>query len=228
MKRASMHFPAEEDPTPRRVLRSQGFVEEVFDIIRGDIMSLRVPPNARISIDHLARELGVSQTPIREALSMLEAIGLVSRRHYAGYWSAPQLTRAQLDDLYAVRLLLEPYAARAAAERMHDTDLAMLADLVAAMDPAGGTDRFADHDAEMHDLIAAGSGNEIIRESLARLHTHLHIFRLRSHNEVTAEAHQEHVALAEALRNRDGAAAEAAMRHHVERSYARLKAFAEG
>ena len=59
----------------RRLKRSQGFVEEVFGVIRADIMSLRIPPDTRISIDSLARELGVSQTPIREALSMLEATG---------------------------------------------------------------------------------------------------------------------------------------------------------
>ncbi len=49
----------------RRVKRSSGFVEEVFEIIRADLMSLRIPPDSRISIDNLARELGVSQTPIR-------------------------------------------------------------------------------------------------------------------------------------------------------------------
>src|SRR3954454_14271282 len=101
-----------------RLKRSQGFVEEVFELIRADIMSLRIPPDTRISIDSLARELGVSQTPIREALSMLEAIGLVTKRHFVGYCSAPQLNRKQLDELYEVRLLIEPYAARCAAQRM--------------------------------------------------------------------------------------------------------------
>ncbi|MEI9851553.1 MAG: GntR family transcriptional regulator [Sphingomonas sp.] len=220
---------AEETPQ-RRLQRSQGFVEEVFDIIRADIMALRIPPDTKISIDSLARELGVSQTPIREALSMLEAIGLVSKRHYVGYWSAPQLTRRQVDDLYEARLLLEPHAARSAAQRMTDRELAALGGLTAAMDPGSSPtsyDRFADQDAELHDRIAAGSGNAIIQQSLARLHSHLHIFRLRSNSEVAAEAHLEHAALARALMRRDGDAAEAAMRHHIERSYDRLAAFAQ-
>src|SRR5882724_3390668 len=113
-------------PAERRLKRSQGFVEEVFGVIRADIMSLRIPPDARISIDRLARELGVSQTPIREALSMLEAIGLVTKRHFVGYCSAPQLNRKQLDELYEVRLLIEPYAARCAAKRMSDADIKQL------------------------------------------------------------------------------------------------------
>src|SRR5690606_1826112 len=98
-----------------RVLRrTQGIVEEVYELIRADIMSLRIPPESRISIDELARQLGVSQTPIREALSRLEATGLVTKRHFVGYCCAPQLNRQQLDQLYEMRLLLEPLAPRCA------------------------------------------------------------------------------------------------------------------
>ena len=212
-------------PGPRRVKRSPGFVEEVFQIIRADIMSLRIPPDARISIDQLARELDVSQTPIREALSMLEATGLVTKRHFVGYCSAPQLTRKQLDELYEVRLLIEPYGARCAAERMPESDLEKLRKHAHGMEP-GATrtsyNRFADEDSELHDMIAAGSGNPLIRESLARLHTHLHIFRLRFHSEVTEEAYAEHAKLVDALVRRNAAKAEAAMRAHIEKSYKRL------
>jgi DNA-binding GntR family transcriptional regulator len=215
----------------RQLQRAPGYVEEIFDIIRGDIMALRIPPDTRISINKLARELGVSQTPIREALSMLEAIGLVSKQNFVGYRSSPQLTRKQVDDLYEVRLLLEPYAARCAAERMSDEDLAVLADLAVQMDPARyptSYGDFADRDSELHDMIAAASGNSIIQESLSRLHSHFHIFRLRSHSDVTTEAHGEHARLIEAIRSREGEAAEAAMRAHIERSYARLKTLDHG
>jgi len=214
-----------------RIKRAPGFVDEVFALIRADIMSLRIPPDTRISIDSLARELGVSQTPIREALSMLEAIGLVTKRHYAGYCSAPQLNRRQLDELYEMRLLMEPFAARCAAERMGDADLEALRLLAISMEP-GETrtsyDRFADQDSELHDMIARGSGNSIVEESLSRLHTHLHIFRLRFHSEVTTEAYAEHERLVTALVARDASGAEAAMRAHIERSYKRLTPFTQG
>jgi len=214
-----------------RLKRSQGFVEEVFQLIRADLMSLRIPPDTRISIDSLARELGVSQTPIREALSMLEAIGLVTRKHFVGYCSAPQLNRRQLDELYEVRLLIEPYAARCAAERMTDDDIRTLCDLAHGMEP-GETrtsyDRFADQDSQLHDMIAQGSGNCLIQDSLARLHSHLHIFRLRFHSEVTTEAYAEHAQLVEALAERRPADAEAAMRAHIQKSYQRLAPYAQG
>jgi DNA-binding GntR family transcriptional regulator len=212
-----------------RIKRSPGYVEEVFEVIRADIMSLAIPPDTRISIDDLARRLGVSQTPIREALSMLEAIGLVTKRHFAGYCSAPQLNRRQLDQLYEARLLIEPFAARRAAEQMDDTAVAELVALADAMTPGESRqsyDKFADQDSELHDLIAAGSGNPIIRETLSRLHSHLHIFRLRFHSEVTTEAVNEHADLIAALTSRDPDAAEKAMREHIQRSYARVVPFA--
>jgi DNA-binding GntR family transcriptional regulator len=209
----------------RQVTRSHGLVEEVYKIIRADIMSLRIPPDARISIDSLARELGVSQTPVREALSMLEATGLVTKRHFVGYCSAPQLSRSQLDELYEVRLLVEPFAARCAALRLSDGDLARIRRHAQGMAPGGSRpsyDRFADQDSELHDMIAAGSGNDLIRDSLSRLHSHLHIFRLCFHTKVTREAHAEHTRLVDALARRDADAAESAMRAHIEKSYQRL------
>ncbi len=213
----------------RPIRRDQGFAEEVSHILRGDILSLRIPPDTRMSIDSLARELGVSQTPIREALRQLEVMGLVTKRHYAGYHSAPKLTRRQIDELYEVRLQLEPYAARLAAERMSAAQLQQVRQLVAEMQPGfthPSFGRFAEQDGELHDLIAEGSGNRIIREMLARLHLHFHIFRLRYHSEVTTEAMTEHDKLIAAFAARDGAAAEIAMREHIERSYARLAPFA--
>jgi DNA-binding GntR family transcriptional regulator len=159
----------------------------------------------------------------------LEAIGLVTKRHFVGYCSAPQLNRAQLDELYEVRLLIEPYAARCAATRMTSAQLdevQMLATAMAPGDSRQSYDMFADQDSELHDLIAVGSRNSLIRETLGRLHSHLHIFRLRFHSEVATEAVTEHAKLVAALLARDGVGAEAAMREHIERSYARVSPFA--
>jgi DNA-binding GntR family transcriptional regulator len=124
------------DSARKRIKRTQGFVEEVFEIIRADIMALRIPPDTRIPIGNLVRELGVSQTPIREALSMLEALGLVTKKQFVGYCTAPKLTRKEFEQLYEMRLLLEPYAARCAAERMETRELEEVCELAKAMEPA--------------------------------------------------------------------------------------------
>jgi DNA-binding GntR family transcriptional regulator len=217
--------PSARPATRRSIRRETGVAEEVFDILRGDIMSLRIPPDTRMSIDNLARELGVSQTPIREAMRQLEAMGLVTKRHFVGYCSAPQLTRRQFDELFEMRLQLEPYAARCAATRMDEQMLAQVRALAERMRPGESPPsytHFAEADAELHDLVAAGSANRIIRETLSRLHLHFHIFRLRFHSNLITDVVMEHDALVAALIARDGEAAERAMREHIERSYRRF------
>ena len=92
---------------------------------------------------------------------------------------------------------------------------------------AGRTERlsysgFARFDADFHDQIMEVAGNELIRDTLAHLHTHFHIFRLMFHARVTEEALTEHEALLAALASGDAAGAEQAMRGHVERSRQRL------
>jgi DNA-binding GntR family transcriptional regulator len=219
----------ESRPASRgQINRPSGLVENVYNRIREDIMSLQIPPNARISVDNLVRELGVSQTPIREALSMLEANGLVTKQRFIGYCAAPTLNRKQFEDLYEIRLLVEPYGARRAAEKLNDPDLIELCGLALQMSPdranesRAAYDLFADQDSQFHTLIAHGSGNELIAESLSRLHTHLHIFRLRFHPEITNEAFAEHALITRALQRRNPDDAEAAMRSHIQKSYTRL------
>ena len=207
----------------KTILRPPGLAEEVYRRIRADIMSLRLPPDTRVSVDSLARELGVSQTPIREALSMLEANGLVSKRHFAGYATSPRMDRAQLDELFEFRLLVEPHAARKAAESMRDADM----DALVSGETAASHDAFADMDTEFHKLIAQGARNHLIADSLSRLHIHVHIFRSCFRSEIAEEAVHEHADIIDALRSHQGPTAEAAMRRHIERSYRRLRDFIE-
>ncbi|HVV28527.1 MAG TPA: GntR family transcriptional regulator [Rhizomicrobium sp.] len=209
------------DMAERQIARPSGLAEEVYRRIRADIMSLKLPPDSRVSVDSLARELGVSQTPIREALSMLEANGLVSKKHFAGYQTAPRMDRAQLDALFEFRLLIEPHAARKAAGAMAEADMALLES--GARAPSH--DAFADMDTAFHKMIAEGAGNPLIADSLARLHIHIHIFRSCFKSEIAKEAVHEHDDVIAAIRSRDGDAAEAAMRRHIERSYGRLRDF---
>lgn len=215
-------------PSRKGRIKRQGLVEEVYHLIRADIMSLRIPPDSRILVDSLVRDLGVSQTPIREALSMLEGVGLVGKKHFVGYCTAPTLNRQQFDELYEMRLLIEPAAASYAATRMSDADLAGLSKHAAAMQPRAGRnsyDLFPDQDSEFHHRVASGSGNMLIGEALGRLHTHMHIFRLRFHSQIVFDAANEHDDVVKALQQRDADAARLAMRDHIQKSYDRLVRF---
>lgn len=220
-------------PLVSPIRRPAGLVDEVYNRVRADIMSLKIAPDTRITIESLARSLGVSQTPIREALSMLEAKGLVTKQHLIGYCTAPILNRAQFEEIHEIRLLVEPYAARRAATKMSDEAVAELGALLAKMRPNKDTesrstyDRFAEMDAEFHERIAQATGNALIADSLARMHIHLHIFRLCYAHSITANAHDEHEELYAAIAARDENAAEETMRAHILRSHARFSQFAK-
>src|ERR1700742_5044635 len=103
------NFGAEVASAPSQaVQRPNSLANEVYENIYAQLMALRIAPGARITVDNLVRELNVSQTPIREALGRLEGEGLVVKTHLVGYSAAPQITKRQFDELYSLRLLLEP------------------------------------------------------------------------------------------------------------------------
>lgn len=210
------------------IQRNAGLAEEVYEAILARLMALKIPPGSRITVDNLVRELAVSQTPIREALGRLEGEGLVVKTHLVGYSAAPQITRTRFNELYELRLLLEPDAASRAAAVMTEEALAELTEAAGVMSREGGADdrarysQFARQDALFHDRILEVAGNALIRETLAHQHTHFHIFRLMFHARVTEEALDEHAAILAAFAARDPEAARLAMRLHVERSRDRL------
>ncbi|HEY3147953.1 MAG TPA: GntR family transcriptional regulator [Dongiaceae bacterium] len=210
------------------VQRQKGLAEEVYEAIFNKLMSLEIAPGARVTMDGLVRELEVSHTPIREALGRLEGEGLVVKTHLVGYSAAPQITRRRFDELYELRLLLEPVAAHRAAQRVSADRMRKLRETAERMRKLGGRRErssysgFARFDADFHDQIMEIAGNELIRDTLAHLHTHFHIFRLMFHTRVTEEALTEHEALLAALSSGDALGAERAMREHIEHSRQRL------
>ncbi len=119
-----------------------------------------------------------------------------------------------------LRQLIEPYAAARAAESMNDETLRQLSAMEEEMDrikteTGVAYARFAEADAMLHSLVATGSGNHLIAETIERLHMHLHIFRFLFNTNAPQEAAQEHAEIIHALLARDPAAAETAMRVHL-------------
>lgn len=203
--------------------------DEVYNTIYAQLMSQAIMPGSRISIDNLAREMGVSQTPIREALSRLEAQGLVVKTHLIGFSATTQMDRGRFDQLYELRFLLEPFAARKAASMITDEQFAALERLSEEMAGTGqgkvSYSEFARLDGQFHDLVAQASGNDLVQETLANLHIHMHLFRLFHHQQAASTANMEHADLLAALRARDADRAEGAMRAHIQQSYERFNTF---
>lgn len=195
---------------PRQVL-----ADEVYSRLSVLIISGRIAPDTRINIEDVARTLGVSPTPVREALARLESDELVEKLALKGYRTTPLLAPDQVVELYDLRMLLEPPTARRAAGRVDDVAADRLrAELEAGREAAGDSTLSSQHDVRMHDLIFDVAGNQTARRAFERLHAHLHIYRLTFGIALGATI-EEHEAIVDALIRGDEDAAEAAMIAHL-------------
>lgn len=213
-------------PVLARIAKRQPLKKDVHDVLVDMIMNHAVGPGTRITIDALSRSLGVSPTPIREALAHMESEGLVVKEPHRSYTVAPLIGLDDLRSLIEFRLVVEPAAAAAAAARA-TREQAQALRVFARSGGAGDHDVRANrldmvYDATFHDRIAELGGNPWLRESLARLRSHLHMYRLYHHAGQAAATKPEHVAIARAIADRDPDAAAEAMRVHLQTAMERI------
>jgi DNA-binding GntR family transcriptional regulator len=206
----------------------QVLADGVYEQIRALIMNDGIEPGARVNIDEIARELGVSGTPVREALARLESEELVSRLPLRGYRVTELLNRKEVDDMYALRLLLEPPSAARAASAMSDSHVALLEAELATCPSAPIEDAYSDykaltaHDARLHELILHLAGNVAVEQAFARTHCHLHFFRLNYNQPFGEQTISEHRVIVDALTAGNAAAARKAMTGPLEVARDRL------
>ena len=119
-----MHFAA-NNMTLTPVLNPATLVEQVVESLRKAIVTGTLPPGHRLSVPEIARRLGVSHTPAREAMLVLERDGLIANRPRFGA-EVVRYGDADLNEMLDLREALDGMAARRAAERMSSTDKAAL------------------------------------------------------------------------------------------------------
>ena len=214
------------------ISRGKVAVTDVYASMRASILEGEIAPGTRINIAAVARSLGVSQTPVREVLQRLEGDNLVVYNPGRGYSTTPLLGLPELRSLFEFRLLVEPWAARAAAvDRLANPAAALERELASFRDTMkAAKDLRQDlvaHDTRFHDTILAASGNPVVRHAFAQTHCHLHTFRLYPADVDGAITVAEHSAVREAIEACDPEQAEAAMTMHIRNSFDRFaQAFA--
>jgi DNA-binding GntR family transcriptional regulator len=201
---------------------------EAYRALRSAILDRRFRPGAKLVVRVLAEDLGLSPTPIKEALAALEREGLVVAVPHRGY-QMPRITQQDAEELYALREVVEGLAAGLAAQRASERLTAQLDRLLArqrACAKAGDVERYGDLDLAFHRCLreAAGSGRLARAAELFDGQIRMLISTsAKLPGRLTASL-REHVAIARAVTGRDAAAAEAAMRHHVRQAGIALKA----
>jgi DNA-binding GntR family transcriptional regulator len=205
--------------------------EFVCQTLRQAILSCELRPGERLVIDDLARRLLVSIIPVREALQVLQAEGLVLAVPHVGATVAP-VSRESILDVFTVLEGLEVVATRLVAERGSEEALATLARLVAAMDVAverGRLEEWADLNTRFHQAISAASGLPMLQEMTGRVLGRWDRVRRYYFNGVLShrvtQAQQEHREILAALESRDLPRLEALVRAHNQRALGAYMSF---
>ncbi|WP_460772983.1 GntR family transcriptional regulator [Microbacterium sp. GXF7504] len=202
--------------TPRRM------TDEVTRILHDRIVRGELPPGTKLDLVTLAEELGVSRTPLREAVLRLEASGLVVRQPYRGAVVAG-VDVQRLEEVTALRIDLEGRAALLAVPRLADATIDAMVEVLDDIEAKQHDDDFSpvgfnELNATFHDLLYAAAGAPQLLRLINTLSAEAD--RIRLHFDLRSPlAEQFHRDIVEACRRRDADAAALATRQHILESF---------
>ena len=208
--------------------------EKIYTHLRKKLLAGELPPGARLDYKKISSEMGVSTTPVREAMGKLASEGLVELVPRAGA-IVRKLGAQEAVQLYGVREAIETYAAAKAAEKMSNARLQQLNDHLGKMRSlitrtfAAGTSlmtgenlsEFLQADLSFHMTIIEAAGNPRLTKLAGDSHIHSRIFgveRFGHNRELLEEADQIHRAIFDALEKRDAKIASNLVAEHIQRS----------
>ncbi len=192
----------------------------VFHTLRQSILTGELKPGERLMEIHLADKLGVSRTPIREAIRKLELEGLVTMIPRRGAEVA-QITEKNLKDVLEVRRALDALAVELACDRIREEQLEKLkaaCDHFEEETRKGNANQVAQADVALHDIILEAGGNDKLIQMISNLSQQMYRYRLEY---VKDESHYaqlilEHRRIYEAIRLRDKEGGARAMKEHID------------
>lgn len=207
-----------KSPSMRRkpLERHQTLRERILETIREAILNGTLQPGEKVSEPDLAERFGISRTPIREALRQLESEGYLEVIPRRGAIVAA-LSEKDVEEYYAIKSILESYAARIAAERMTAKDIERLEHLNNRLEQlamAGDVKTFFRVHGEYHEMFVRAAGNDRLSELIGQLGLKFNRMKMAAlavpgRMEISV---QEHKKIIEALRLRNGDIADAMVR----------------
>ena len=203
---------------------------EVAATLRDRICAGELAPGAFLDEWALVEDLKISRTPLREALKVLTAEGIVRHEPRRGCF-VNQVTEQDLDDIFPVLALLEGRCAYEAAHRASDADvqaLQTLHDRLNTLAAAGRIPEYYEVNFTIHEAIILLASNRWLAQSIADLRKIVKLARLQQLHAPgrLAQSLSEHMAVFAAIKARDGDGAEAAMRTHLTRQRVALRELA--
>jgi DNA-binding GntR family transcriptional regulator len=192
----------------------------IYRSLRQMIAAGELVTGSRLDERAIAERLGVSRTPLREAIAKLAKEGLIEQRPYRGNF-VRAFTPKQVNDLYETRMVLEGLATRRAVANLTDEGLAELTETLDVIRQAltdGDIAAYSAADQRFHTTIARLSGNETVIESLERLRAQVQVVRLAANQDpdLVERTARERPEILAALRDRDADRAARLMEEHID------------
>jgi DNA-binding GntR family transcriptional regulator len=193
----------------------------VARVLREEILRGLMPPGARIGQEEIAARLGVSRVPVREALRILEADGLVTLVANTGAWVA-QLSLDECEEIYQIRERVEPLLLRYAAPHLGEEELRGLEELAVRMEASADLEEFLRLDREFHLLSYSTAETGVLADLVHRLWNTTQHYRRAFSISVDGRSrrvvHDEHHMIIAALRDGDVEGAERVLEGHIRRT----------
>ncbi len=193
---------------------------DVFEYLKNAIIDQTIEPGERLVESKIADMLGISRTPLREALHKLEREDWIEKIPSGGF-RVVTLTQEDIEQTFGIRSVLEAYAARLAAENCRDKDLVPLEkkmkEYQTCLEKNKDRDKLQKINTEFHDLLYALSKSPKLIKMINQLRAQISRFRqiILKQDEFAQTSNDDHVNMLEAIRNRDGKAVEQLVRDHI-------------
>ncbi|MGJ8455390.1 GntR family transcriptional regulator [Pseudothermotoga sp. U03pept] len=203
-----------------RTIEKRSLREEIIEKVKEYILKGHYAPGERIVIDSLAKNLGVSVTPVREALHYLAARGLLRVEPHKGF-TVKKWDRREIEDLLLLRMYLEKLAVKLFIERAKEQDFVSLNQIIEKMQAAsktGSLEEMIKLNSQFHAAIVKGSGNEELCRMMAELGEKLYRVRVLSlsYPGRISQSCQEHMSIFRAVEQKDVQEAERRIEEHTQ------------
>jgi DNA-binding GntR family transcriptional regulator len=215
-----------------RTAPSRSLATWTTDVLRRAILGGHFEPGERLDQDAIAGQLGVSRTPLREAIAALESEGLLTSKPHRGVFVI-ELTKKDIYEVFALRAVLEAEVVRRCTSSIPDSVLDKLERILEEAQKAhenGDHDAQFDADREFHKTLREYTENALLREVLEGINNrinHVRRFAQTRPGPHVDEFAREHRAILAALRQRDGEGAAELMKKHLQNSGVRVQELVE-
>lgn len=187
-----------------------------YNYLRDAILTWKISPGSSIVEQEISDQLGISRTPVREALKLLEAEGLVRVLPQRGTFVS-ELSTQDVEEIFALRESLEVLALQVAIRNLPTEELNELERFLSTLSPQSPPEQFFESDRQLHSLIIKHGGNQRLAHFLDSLNVQVEqVRRISALRPNRLElSMREHLGIVHAIQARDLATAEAELRQHT-------------